>query len=150
MPSAVPEPEPVQAAIIRQLGPWAGHQAAVGGVHGEGIPAGRPGAVAERVRLGQRRELPAVQPAQAHWEGVPPSRADRCATAVANAARITCGAVRRGPPGAVNAALPGSCRVQVSSTSSRLAWSGVIFSPPGSRCTGTAAVCHQGWNTAVR
>ena len=69
---------------------------------------------------------------------------------MANAARITCGAVRGGPPGAVNVALPGSWRVHASSTWSRLAWSGETFSPLGSRCTGTAAVCHHGWKTAVR
>ena len=69
---------------------------------------------------------------------------------MANAARITAGAVRRGPPGGLNAGLAGSPVVQAASTSSRLNCCGEIARPARSLWTGTLAVFHQGWNTAFR
>ncbi len=82
--------------------------------------------------------------------GSEPSVLASDATVVTKAARITCCAVRRGPPGGLKAGLPGSFSVHVSRSSSRLAWPGPTASPPASRCTGTFAAFHQGWNTADR
>jgi hypothetical protein len=135
---------------MRQLGPWCetSPPSAAFTVH-ESAPEARgpyPSASAW-VTDGNWRlcSRPHVQPA-----GAPCKVAPRCATAVANATRITAGAVRCGPPGGLNALLRGSPVVHAASTWSRLACCGETSSPGRSLCTGTLAARHHGWNTASR
>ncbi len=114
-------PAEEKVTIIRQLGPVVAVRppSAASGVNGS-PPAGRGPypRPAEPLSAGNARACsrPQVQDA-----GSPPSTDVRCVTAVAKACRMTCGAVRRGPDGRLNAGLAGSPSVHACRSSSRLA-----------------------------